>query len=146
MSEEIIVLDRFEYKLPKDFFVVYKRSKGFKYKLKYSNKEFDSELKLKDFIESLLKERTRYKELLKTLSVSELSKLFSLEVLLNLTPSKIKEYTTVEEFEYVLVVDDRWESSESFNSLQDVKSVVADRLGLNFHYDYTLCSEEAEII
>lgn len=89
MSEEII-LDRFEYKLPKNMYVVYKNSIGFKYRLKHSNIEFDSEDKCLEFIENTLKERKRYLQLIKTLSVSELSKLFSDVILLGLPPSKLK--------------------------------------------------------
>ena len=56
MSEEII-LDRFEYKLAKDMYVVYKISTGFKYKLKHSKQEFNSEDKVLDFIEKAFKDR-----------------------------------------------------------------------------------------
>ena len=76
-THDPIVLDRFEYTLPKGEYVVYKESSGFLYKMKHSKKEFDSEEKVLKFIESTLKERKRYLELLKTLSATELNKLFS---------------------------------------------------------------------
>ena len=85
-STEEIVLDRFEYVLPKGMYVVYKNSTGFKYQLKHTKKWFDSEDKVLEFIDKTLKERKRYQQLLKTLSVPELSKLFSDEVLLGLSP------------------------------------------------------------
>ena len=130
-THEPIVLDRFEYTLPKCEYVVYKESSGFLYKMKHSKKEFDSEEKVLKFIEDALKERKRYLELLKTFSVPELSKLF---VLLELTPAQIKEYDVIEQFEYVLVVDDCYNAkTQTFKSLYDVKCFVADRIGLVFH-------------
>lgn len=145
MSEEII-LDRFEYKLAKDRFVVYKTCTGFKYKLKHSKYEFDSEDKVLAFIEKTLKERKRYLQLLKTLSVPELSKLFSDVVLLGLTPAQLREYSTVEQFEYTLVVDDDWGTAETRNHLWQIKDVVADRIGLHFHSDFELVYKEASEI
>ena len=133
-AHEPIVLDRFEYTLPKGEYVVYKESSGFLYKMKHSKKEFDSEEKVLKFIESTLKERKRYLELLKTLSVPELSKLFSDVVLLGLTPAQIKEYDVIEQFEYTLVVDDRYNvKTQTFKSLYDVKMFVANSVGLDFH-------------
>lgn len=131
---EPIVLDRFEYTLPKGEYVVYKESSGFSYKMKHAKKEFDSEEKVLKFIESTLKERKRYLELLKTLSVPELSKLFSDVVLLGLTPAQIKEYDVIEQFEYTLVVDDEWGYAEKCKDLQDVKELVSDRLGISFNW------------
>ena len=132
---EPIVLDRFEYTLPKGEYVVYKESSGFLYKMKHSKKEFDSEEKVLKFIEDVLKERKRYLQLLKTLSVPELNKLFSDITLLGLTPAQIKEYDVIEQFEYTLVVDDEWNSdyTKAFHTLDDVKCFVADRIGLVFH-------------
>ena len=141
MSEEII-LDRFEYKLTKDMFVVYKNSIGFKYKLKHSKDEFDSEDKVLDFIEKALKDRKRYLQLLNTLSVSELSKLFSDVVLLGLSPAQIREYEAIEQFEYTLVVDDDWHSSETRRHMWEIKDVVAYRVGLHFHHDFELVHKE----
>ena len=128
-THEPIVLDRFEYTLPKGEYVVYKESSGFLYKMKHSKKEFDSEEKVLKFIEDTLKERKRYLELLKTFSVPELSKLF---VLLELTPAQIKEYDVIEQFEYVLVVDDDWSNAGKYESLEDVKYSVSESFGLNF--------------
>lgn len=133
-THEPIVLDRFEYTLPKGEYVVYKESSGFLYKMKHSKKEFDSEEKVLKFIESTLKERKRYLELLKTLSVPELSKLFSDVVLLGLTPQQIKEYDVIEQFKYVLEISDDWDTNtKTFSDLNEVKSYVADRVGLTFH-------------
>lgn len=131
-THEPIVLDRFEYTLPKGEYVVYKESSGFLYKMKHTKKEFDSEEKVLKFIEDTLKERKRYLQLLKTLSVPELSKLFSDVVLLGLTPAQIKEYEVIEQFEYTLVVDDEWGYAEKYESLEDVKYSVSERFGLNF--------------
>ena len=133
-THEPIVLDRFEYTLPKGEYVVYKESSGFLYKMKHSKKEFDSEEKVLKFIEDTLKERKRYLELLKTLSVPELNKLFSDVVLLGLTPAQIKEYDVIEQFEYTLVVDDEWGYTEKCKALQDVKELVSDRLGISFNW------------
>ena len=141
MSEEII-LDRFEYKLREGVFVVHKNSTGFKYKLKHSKKEFDSEDKCLAFIEKTLKERKRYLQLIKTLSVPELSMLFSDVVLLGMSPAQIREYEAIEQFEYTLVVDDDWGSSETRKHLWQIKDVVADRVGLHFHHDFELVHKE----
>ena len=141
MSEEII-LDRFEYKLREGAFVVHKNSTGFKYKLKHSKKEFDSEDKCLAFIEKTLKERKRYLQLIKTLSVPELSMLFSDVVLLGMSPAQIREYEAIEQFEYTLVVDDDWGSSETRKHLWQIKDVVADRVGLHFHHDFELVHKE----
>ena len=145
MSEEII-LDRFEYKLPKDMYVVHKNSTGFKYKLKHSKKEFDSEDKCLAFIEKTLKERKRYLQLIKTLSVTELSKLFSDEVLLGLSPSQIKEYDTVEQFDYLVVIDEAWGYAEKFKTLEEVKCYVADQIGLNFHNSLDLHTKNELVV
>ena len=133
-THEPIVLDRFEYTLPKGEYVVYKESSGFLYKMKHSKKEFDSEEKVLKFVEDTLKERKRYLQLLKTLSATELSKLFSDVVLLGLTPAQIKEYDVIEQFEYTLVVDDEWGYAEKCKDLQDVKELVSDRLGISFNW------------
>lgn len=136
-----ITLDRFEYKLPENMYVVHKVSTGFKYKLKHSKKEFDSEEKCLNYIDKILSERKRYLKLVNTLTLTELSKLFSEEVLLGLSPTQIKEYETIEQFEYKLVVDDEWNIPE-FNSLEEVKNYIADMLGLTFHWDYDLVSTD----
>ena len=133
-THEPIVLDRFEYTLPKGEYVVYKESSGFLYKMKHSKKEFDSEEKVLKFVEDTLKERKRYLQLLKTLSATELSKLFSDVVLLELTSAQIKEYDVIEQFEYTLVVDDEWGYAEKCKDLQDVKELVSDRLGISFNW------------
>lgn len=130
---EAIILDRFEYKLPKDMFSVSKKSTGFKYKLKHSNVEFASEDKILKFIDDTLEERKRYLQLLKTLSVKELSKLFSDIVLLGLSPKQIKEYEVVEQFVYEVIIDDDYdEEVVTCEHLSDVKDIVADKIGLNF--------------
>lgn len=141
-THEPIVLDRFEYTLPKGEYVVYKESSGFLYKMKHSKKEFESEEKVLKFIEDTLKERKRYLQLLKTLSVPELSKLFSDVVLLGLTPAQIKEYDVIEQFEYTLVVDDEWGYAEKCKDLQDVKELVSDRLGISFNWYLDLKDNE----
>ena len=51
-----ITLDRFEYKLPENMYVIHKVSTGFKYKLKHSKKEFDSEEKCLNYIDKILSE------------------------------------------------------------------------------------------
>ena len=145
MSEQII-LDRFEYKLPKDFYVVYKNSIGFKYKLKCSNKEFDSEENCLNYIDKILSERKRYLKLIGTLTTTELSKLFSDEVLLGLSPAQIKEYETTEQFEYTLVVDDDWSNVDKCKTLLEVKQCLADRIGLTFHHDLDLCSDKEIVV
>ena len=136
-----ITLDRFEYKLPENMYVVHKVSTGFKYKLKHSKKEFDSEEKCLDYTDKLVEERKRYLKLLGTLTNSELSKLFSEEVLMNLSVAQMRDYETVEQFNYKLVVDDEWNIPE-FSSLEEVKNYVADMLGLTFHWDYDLVSTD----
>lgn len=138
-----ITLDRFEYKLPENMYVVHKVSTGFKYKLKHSKKEFDSEEKCLNYIDKILSERKRYLKLVNTLTLTELSKLFSEEVLLGLSPAQIKEYETIEQFKYKLVVDDEWNIPE-FSSLWEVKNYVADMLGLTFHWDYDLVSTDGK--
>lgn len=133
-THEPIVLDRFEYTLPKGEYVVYKESSGFLYKMKHTKKEFDSEEKVSKFIEDMLKERKRYQQLLKTLSVPELNKLFSDTTLLGLTPAQIKEYEVIEQFKYVLEISDDWDTNtKTFSDLNEVKSYVADMVGLTFH-------------
>ena len=130
---EAIILDRFEYKLPKDMFSVSKKSDGFKYKLKHSNVEFDSEDKILKFIDDTLEERKRYLQLLKTLSVKELSKLFSDIVLLGLSPKQIKEYEAVEQFVYEIVIADHCcDETVTCEYLYEVKDIVADKIGLQF--------------
>lgn len=141
-THEPIVLDRFEYKLPKGEYVVYKESSGFLYKMKHTNKEFDSEEKVLKFIEDTLKDRKRYLQLLKTLSVPELNRLFSDVVLLGLTPAQIKEYEVIEQFEYTLVVDDEWGYAEKCKNLQDVKELVSDKLGISFNWYLDLKDSE----
>lgn len=144
---EPIVLDRFEYKLPKDMFTVSKKSIGFKYKLKHSNVEFDSEDKILKFIDDTLEERKRYQQLLKTLSVKELSKLFSDIILLGLSPKQIKEYEAVEQFVYEVVKDnDYYDVRETFNELWEVKDYIADQLGLSFLGDFNLMSTKDEVV
>ncbi len=140
MSEPII-LDRFEYKLPKDMFSVTKKSTGFKYKLKHPNVEFDSEDKALKFIEDTLEERKRYLQLLKTLSVKELTKLFSDIVLLGLSPKQIKEYEAVEQFVYEVTIDNDYDDEVmTCKCLSDVKDIVADKIGLNFTGYFDLMS------
>ena len=142
MSEPII-LDRFEYKLPKDMFTVTKKSTGFKYKLKHSNVEFDSEDKILQFINDQLEERKRYLQLLKTLSVKELSKLFSDIVLLGLSPKQIKEYEAVEQFVYEVIIDNDYDDEVvTCKCLSDVKDIVADKIGLQFTGYLDLVSTE----
>lgn len=142
-TQEPIVLDRFEYTLPKGEYVVYKESSGFLYKMKHTKKEFDSEEKVLKFIVDTLKERKRYLQLLKTLSVTELNKLFSDVVLLGLTPAQIKEYDVIEQFEYVLEISDDWDTNtQTFKSLYDVKMFVANKIGLDFHDDLDLKDNE----
>lgn len=144
---EPIVLDRFEYTLPKGEYVVYKESSGFLYKMKHTKKEFDSEEKVLKFIEDMLKERKRYQQLLKTLSVPELNKLFSDVTLLGLTPAQIKEYEVIEQFEYVLVVDSDYNTNtQTFDTLLDVKRFVADSVGLNFHSYLDLKDSESNTV
>lgn len=144
---EPIVLDRFEYTLPKGEYVVYKESSGFLYKMKHSKKEFDSEEKVLKFIEDLLKERKRYQQLLKTLSITELNKLFSDITLLGLTPAQIKEYVVVEQFKYVLEISDDWDTNtKTFDDLGEVKCYVADKVGLNFHSYFDLKDDQSNTV
>ena len=143
---ESIVLDRFEYKLPKGEYVVYKESSGFLYKMKHSNKEFDSEQKVLKFIEDTLKERKRYQQLVKTLSATELNKLFSDVTLLGLSPAQIKEYNVVEQFEYILVVDDEWGYAEKFNHLEDIKYAIAERFNLGFVNKFSVLDDWNKVI
>lgn len=144
---EPIVLDRFEYTLPKGEYVVYKESSGFLYKMKHTKKEFDSEEKVLKFIEDVLKERKRYQQLLKTLSVPELNKLFSDVTLLGLTPTQIKEYEVVEQFKYALEISDDWDTNtKTFDDLDEVKCYVADKVGLNFHSYLDLKDSESNTV
>lgn len=142
MTEEII-LDRFEYKLPENMYKVYKESSGFIYKLKHSKKEFDSEEKVLKFIEDTLKERKRYQQLVKTLSNTELKKLFSDIVLLGLSPAQIKEYDVIEKFRYRLICeDDGWGYGEVCNSLEEIKEIISDKLGISFNWYLDLKDSE----
>ena len=144
---EPIVLDRFEYTLTKGEYIVYKESSGFLYKMKHTKKEFDSEEKVLKFIEDMLKERKRYQQLLKTLSVPELNKLFSDATLLGLTPAQIKEYEVVEQFKYVLEISDDWvTNTKTFDDLDEVKCYVADSAGLNFHSYLDLKDTESNTV
>lgn len=144
MTTEII-LDRFEYKLPENMYVVHKISTGFKYKLKHSRKEFDSEEQCLAYIDKILNERKRYLKLINTLTKSEMSKLFSDEVLLGLTPAQIKEYEPIEQFVYNLVIDDIVVDTD-FSALWQVKDYVADTLNLTFHGDYNLVSSDGNVV
>ena len=138
-----ITLDRFEYKLPENMYVVHKVSTGFKYKLKHSKKEFDSEEQCLAYIDKILNERKRYLKLLDTLTKAEMSKLFSDEVLLGLTPSQIKEYEPIEQFVYNLEVDGIY---LDFNELWQVKDFVASEINLTFHGDYNLVSSDGNTV
>ena len=140
-----IVLDRFEYKLPENMYVVHKVSTGFKYKFKHSKKEFDSEEKCLTYIDKLVGERKRYLKLFGYLTNAELSKLFSEEVLLGLTPAQIKEYEPIEQFIYKLEIDGDWDDSD-FNELWQVKDYVADLINLTFHGDYDLVSSDGDVV
>ena len=140
-----IVLDRFEYKLPENMYVIHKVSTGFKYKLKHSKKEFDSEEKCLNYIDKILNERKRYLKLVNTLTSAELSKLFSDEVLLGLTPAQIKEYEVIEQFVYKLVVDGE-QCVGDFGELWEVKNYVADSINLTFHGDYDLVSSDGDVV
>lgn len=144
---EPIILDRFEYTLPKGEYVVYKESSGFLYKMKHTKKEFDSEEKVLKFIEDMLKERKRYQQLLKTLSVPELNKLFSDATLLGLTSAQIKEYEVIEQFKYVLEISDDWDTNtKTFDDLDEVKCYVADKVGLNFHSYLDLKDDQSNTV
>ena len=81
-------------------------------------------------------------QLLKTLSVPELSKLFSDVVLLGLTPVQIKEYDVIEQFKYILVVGDEWGYAEECKSLQEAKELVSDKLGISFNWYLDLKDNE----
>ena len=140
-----ITLDRFEYKLPENMYVVHKISTGFKYKLKHSKKEFDSEEQCLTYIDKLVGERKRYLKLFGYLTNAELSKLFSEEVLLGLTPAQIKEYETIEQFVYKLEIDGDWDDSD-FGELWQVKDYVANALNLTFHGDYDLVSSDGNVV
>lgn len=141
---EQLTLDRFEYKLPKDMYVVYKESIGFKYRMKNSNHEFDTEEDIQNFIEDVLVERKRYMQLVKTLSEKELKKLFSNLGLIKLTPKQINEYTSIELFEYTLVIGEDWGNCHIFRSLDELKDYVADNVGLNFNNCLTLYSDNSD--
>ena len=145
MSQEII-LDRFEYKIPEGMYVVYKESIGFKYKLKHYNVEFDSEDGILKYIDKALEDRKRFIQLQDTLSPKELGKIFDNIELLKLQPKHIKEYEVIEQFEYVLVIDEDWYNTTAYKTLWELKNGVADKLGLCFHGDYTLCSSSEAIV
>lgn len=141
--QEKIILDRFEYKLPENMYKVYKESSGFIYKLKHSKKEFDSEEKVLKFIEDTLKERKRYQQLVRTLNITELKKLFSDITLLELTPAQIKEYKIIEKFQYRLISEyDGWGFGEVYNSLEEIKEIVSDKLGISFSWYLDLKDSE----
>ena len=53
-----IILDRFEYKIPKGMYVVHKESIGFKYKLKHYNAEFYSEDEILKYIDKALEKES----------------------------------------------------------------------------------------
>ena len=139
-----IVLDRFEYKIPEGMYVVHKESIGFKYKLKHYNVEFHSEDEILKYIDKALKDRKRFIQLQDTLkdalNSKEIGKIFDNIKLLKLEPKYIKEYEVIEQFEYVLVIDEDWDNSTTYKTLQELKNGVADRFGLCFHGDYDLCS------
>lgn len=143
---EPITLDRFEYKLPENMYKVYKESSGFIYKLKHSKKEFDSEEKVLKFIEDTLKERKRYQQLVKTLSNTELKKLFSNVNLLGLSPAQIKEYDVIEQFQYRLVIDDEMWDSKVFKTTYEIKDYISNIFGLIFHGEYDLMSTTNQVI
>lgn len=145
MREEII-LDRFEYKLPENMYKVYKESSGFIYKLRHSKKEFDSEDKVLKFIEDTLKERKRYQQLLKTLNVTELNKLFSDVTLLGLSPAQIKKYDVIEQFKYRLIVDDEDWNSMYFDNIYELTHYIAEQFGLYFNSKYNLMSTTNEVV
>ena len=141
-SVEKIVLDRFEYKLSKDMFVVYKKCIGSTYTLKHAPKySFKSIEEMNEWVGGKLTERKRYLKLLKTLTPVELNKVFSDVVVLGLTPSQLKEYSEQEVYEYTVVVEDDWDC-KTFTDLYDVKQYVADLIGLHFHLDYSLVDKD----
>lgn len=141
-----IILDRFEYKIPEGMCVVHKNSIGFKYKLKYYNVEFYSEDETLKYIGKALEDRKRFIQLQDTLSSKELSKIFDNIELLKLQPKLIKEYEAIEQFEYVLVIDEDWCSCTTYKTLWELKDGVADELGLCFHRVYDLCSSSEVIV
>lgn len=141
-----IVLDRFEYKIPEGMYVVYKESIGFKYKLKHQNVEFDSEDEILKYIDNVLEDRKRFIQLKDTLNSKELGKIFDNVELLKLQPKLIKDYESVEQFEYVLVVDEDWYNTTAYKTLWELKDGVANKLGLCFHGDYDLCSSSEVIV
>lgn len=141
-----IVLDRFEYKIPEGMYVVHKNSIGFKYKLKHYNVEFYSEDELLKYIDKALEDRKRFIQLQDTLSPKELGKIFDNIELLKLQPRHIKEYEALEQFEYVLVVDEDWNDSTTYKTLWELKDGVADKFGLCFHGDYDLCSNSEVVV
>ena len=141
-----IVLDRFEYKIPEGMCVVHKNSTGFKYKLKHCNVEFHSEDELLKYIDKALEDRKRFIQLQDTLNSKELSKIFNNIELLKLQPKHIKEYEVIEQFEYVLVIDDDWYNTTAYKTLLELKDGVADKLGLCFHGDYDLCSSSEVVV
>ena len=141
-----IILDRFEYKIPEGMYVVYKESIGFKYKLKHYNVEFDSEDEILKYTDKALEDRKRFIQLQDTLNSKELSKIFDNIELLKLQPKGIKEYEAIEQFEYVLVIDEDWYNTTSYKTLWELKEGVADKLGLCFHGDYDLCSSSEVVV
>ena len=141
-----IILDRFEYKIPEGMYVVHKESIGFKYKLKHHNVEFYSEDEILKYIDKALEDRKRFIQLQDTLIPKELGKIFDNIELLKLQPRHIKEYEVVEQFEYVLVVDEDWDNSTAYETLWELKDGVADKLGLCFHGDYDLCSNSEVVV
>lgn len=141
-----IILDRFEYKIPEGMYVVYKESIGFKYKLKHHNVEFYSEDELLKYIDKTLEDRKRFIQLKDTLNSKELSKIFDNIELLKLQPKDIKEYEAIEQFEYVLVIDEDWHNTTAYKTLWELKYDVAGKLGLCFHGDYDLCSSSEVIV
>ena len=141
-----IILDRFEYKIPEGMYVVYKESIGFKYKLKHYNVEFDSEDKILKYTDKALEDRKRFIQLQGTLSPKELGKIFDNIDLLKLQPKHIKEYEVIEQFEYVLVIDEDWYNTTAYKTLRELKDGVADKLGLCFHGDYNLCSNSEVVV
>lgn len=141
-----IILDRFEYKIPEGMYVVHKKSIGFKYKLKNFNVEFYSEDEILKYIDKALEDRKRFIQLQDTLNSKELSKIFDNIELLKLQPKLIKDYESVEQFEYVLVIDEDWYNSTTYKTLWELKDGVADKLGLCFHGDYDLCSSSEVVV
>lgn len=141
-----IILDRFEYKIPEGMFVIHKNSIGFKYKLKNFNVKFDSEDEILKYIDKALEDRKRFIQLKDALNSKELGKIFDNIELLKLQPKLIKDYESVEQFEYVLVIDEDWYNSTTYKTLWELKDGVADKLGLCFHGDYSLCSNSEIVV